>query len=138
MPQRAAAARGRMRSGPAQGSGSGSGDGVDLTLLQWMDAEEIDGFVDWSEFQHPTFSADGSKIIARGNIAGEGKKTKKMGFGVLSLEGELLHTYTLDEYLPEGTRYVQPKWSPDGRYLTFGAKFFKQQQYLMKNVIQEK
>ena len=27
---------------------------ADLSVLHWMDAEGIDGFVDWVEFQHPT------------------------------------------------------------------------------------
>lgn len=31
--------------------------GADLSVLQWMDAEGIDGFVDWVEFQHPTLGA---------------------------------------------------------------------------------
>jgi hypothetical protein len=30
---------------------------VDLSVLQWMDADGIDGFVDWVEFQHPTLGA---------------------------------------------------------------------------------
>jgi hypothetical protein len=51
-PGGAAATRGRM--GPGAGQASGSGDGADLAILNWMDAEEIDGFVDWTEFQHPT------------------------------------------------------------------------------------
>ncbi|MFC1639733.1 M14 family metallopeptidase [Gemmatimonadota bacterium] len=30
---------------------------ADLSVLQWMDAEGIDGFVDWVAFQHPTLGA---------------------------------------------------------------------------------
>ena len=55
MPARGAGAppaMGRMR--PGGGQASGSGNGADLALLNWMDAEGIDGFVDWTEFQHPT------------------------------------------------------------------------------------
>jgi hypothetical protein len=29
-------------------------EGIDLRLLQWMDAEKIDGFVKWAPFRHPT------------------------------------------------------------------------------------
>ncbi|HEX7486145.1 MAG TPA: M14 family metallopeptidase [Vicinamibacterales bacterium] len=29
-------------------------EGIDLRLLQWMDAEKIDGFVKWVPFRHPT------------------------------------------------------------------------------------
>jgi hypothetical protein len=34
--------------------GVGSGAGADLALLRWMDSENVDGFVDWTEFEHPT------------------------------------------------------------------------------------
>ncbi len=51
----AAATRGRM--GAAGSRGAGSGDGADLAILRWMEAEGIDGFVDWTEFQHPTLGA---------------------------------------------------------------------------------
>ncbi len=44
----------RARPGAASGGGAGSGDGADLEILRWMDDEGIDGFVDWTEFQHPT------------------------------------------------------------------------------------
>jgi hypothetical protein len=30
---------------------------IDLRLLQWMDAEKIDGFVEWQPFNHPTLGA---------------------------------------------------------------------------------
>jgi hypothetical protein len=29
-------------------------EGIDLRLLQWMDSEKIDGFVNWTPFKHPT------------------------------------------------------------------------------------
>jgi len=29
-------------------------EGIDLRLLQWMDSEKVDGFVNWSPFSHPT------------------------------------------------------------------------------------
>ena len=29
-------------------------EGIDLRLLQWMDSEKIDGFVNWTPFTHPT------------------------------------------------------------------------------------
>ena len=57
MPTGAGAGRGR---GGAGGSGAmagqGEGDfaeGIDLPLLQWMDGEKIDGFVNWTPFKHP-------------------------------------------------------------------------------------
>jgi hypothetical protein len=31
-----------------------SAEGIDLRLLQWMDAEKIDGFVTWTSYRHPT------------------------------------------------------------------------------------
>jgi len=69
MPSRGAPpAMGRMRPGAVQASGSG--DGADLALLSWMDAEGIDGFVDWAEFQHPTLGTveiGGFKPYATGN-----------------------------------------------------------------------
>jgi len=42
-----------------QGSEGGRGEGgsdaaADLALLRWMDGEGIDGYVDWTNFQHPT------------------------------------------------------------------------------------
>jgi hypothetical protein len=56
----AAAGGGRGR-GAAGGAGMMGGategdfaEGVDLRLLQWMDAEKIDGFVAWTPFKHPT------------------------------------------------------------------------------------
>ena len=40
------------------GSGTGVdgdiGEGIDLRLLQWMDSEKVDGFVNWTPFKHPT------------------------------------------------------------------------------------
>ena len=30
---------------------------TDLRLLRWMDAEDIAGFVDWTEYQHPTLGS---------------------------------------------------------------------------------
>jgi len=54
-PQGAAGARGRMR--PGAGQSSGSGGGVDQRLLEWMDAAALDGFVDWTEYQHPELGA---------------------------------------------------------------------------------
>jgi hypothetical protein len=32
----------------------GTPEGIDLRLLQWMDSEKIDGFVNWTPFTHPT------------------------------------------------------------------------------------
>jgi hypothetical protein len=49
--------------GMAAGGGRGAGIGAaatdgtaafDLRLLRWMDAEKIDGFVNWTPFKHPT------------------------------------------------------------------------------------
>jgi hypothetical protein len=64
----AAPAMGRMR--PGGGQTSGSSNGADLALLNWMDAEGVDGFVDWTEFQHPTLGTveiGGFKRYASGN-----------------------------------------------------------------------
>jgi len=47
---------GRGSTGPA-GPGSdaeAAAEAIDLRLLQWMDAEKIDGFVPWTPFKHPT------------------------------------------------------------------------------------
>jgi hypothetical protein len=40
-----------MPAGDPQGE---SPEGIDSRLLQWMDAEKIDGFVAWTPFKHPT------------------------------------------------------------------------------------
>jgi hypothetical protein len=55
----ALAQRGRMPgAAPDAASLSGaSAEGIDLRLLQWMDAEKIDGFVPWTPFAHPTLGA---------------------------------------------------------------------------------
>jgi hypothetical protein len=48
--------RGAGGRGGAAGSGAPADaepEGVDLRLLQWMDAEKIDGFVNWTPFKHP-------------------------------------------------------------------------------------
>lgn len=37
-----------------QGGSSSGSDGIDKELLKWMDKENIDGFVDWKTFNHPT------------------------------------------------------------------------------------
>jgi hypothetical protein len=38
-----------------QGAGAGDGSGAfDLRFLRWLDAEKIDGFVNWTPFNHPT------------------------------------------------------------------------------------
>jgi hypothetical protein len=46
-------ARGGMAAGAADAGGE-TPEGVDLRLLQWMDAEKVDGFVKWTPFKHPT------------------------------------------------------------------------------------
>jgi hypothetical protein len=43
--------------GRGAGTGAAATDGAatfDLRLLRWMDAEKIDGFVNWTPFKHPT------------------------------------------------------------------------------------
>jgi len=35
-------------------SASRDGGGTELAILRWMDSDGVDGFVDWTEFQHPT------------------------------------------------------------------------------------
>jgi hypothetical protein len=55
--QRGGAAGGGARGGAAAGTADAPGEtpeGIDLRLLQWMDAEKIDGFVAWTPFKHPT------------------------------------------------------------------------------------
>jgi hypothetical protein len=51
--------RGMASGGGGRGAGTGAAatDGTaafDLRLLRWMDAEKIDGFVNWTPFKHPT------------------------------------------------------------------------------------
>jgi len=46
-----AAGRGGMA--PAE-AGAGGPSFIDLRLLRWMDAEKIDGFVNWQPYKHPT------------------------------------------------------------------------------------
>jgi hypothetical protein len=59
------AAPGRAGAGVQEGPGAGrvgaaSADSAagtaafDLRLLRWMDAEKVDGFIDWTPFKHPT------------------------------------------------------------------------------------
>ena len=48
---------GRSGMGARRTAGSGSGaqsEGIDKTLLDWMDKEEIAGFVNWQPYAHPT------------------------------------------------------------------------------------
>jgi hypothetical protein len=51
-PPGAAAMRERMG-----GSRPDADGGADLALLRWMDAQGVDGFADWAEFQHATLGA---------------------------------------------------------------------------------
>ena len=37
-----------------QGGGSSGSDGIDKELLKWMEKENVEGFVDWKTFNHPT------------------------------------------------------------------------------------
>ncbi len=47
--------RGRGVIGPAAAAeAEAPPEGIDLRLLQWMDNEKIDGFVNWTPFNHPT------------------------------------------------------------------------------------
>jgi hypothetical protein len=43
-----------MTAGPGAGADADIGEAIDLRLLQWMDAEKVDGFVAWAPFKHPT------------------------------------------------------------------------------------
>ena len=78
---------------PGGSPASGSGDGADLAVLKWMDAEGIDGFVDWTEFQHPTLGAveiGGFKRYTTGNppaseLAALGESHAKFAVYLLSL-----------------------------------------------------
>ena len=49
--------RGRGGQPGASDSEGGTAEGIDLRLLQWMDAEKVDGFVPWAPFNHPTLGA---------------------------------------------------------------------------------
>jgi len=52
--------RGRGGQGAAPGGEGDAGaapEGIDLRLLQWMDAEKVDGFAPWTPFTHPTLGA---------------------------------------------------------------------------------
>jgi hypothetical protein len=40
--------------GSAAADADAAAEGIDLRLLQWMDVEKIDGFVNWTPFRHPT------------------------------------------------------------------------------------
>ena len=48
--------RGAGRGAGAAGAGGAEaiGEGIDLRLIQWMDSEKVDGFVNWAPFKHPT------------------------------------------------------------------------------------
>ncbi len=46
--------RGAMGASALEGASADAPEGIDLRLLQWMDAEKIDGFVQWTPFRHPT------------------------------------------------------------------------------------
>lgn len=57
MPAGAAAAfaqRGAGAGGGAARPGADAADSIDQRLLQWIDAEKIDGFAAWTTFAHPT------------------------------------------------------------------------------------
>jgi hypothetical protein len=51
---------GQRGAGRGAGAGAGTGaegdggEGIDLRLLQWMDGEKVDGFVNWAPFKHPS------------------------------------------------------------------------------------
>jgi hypothetical protein len=51
---------GQRGAGRGAGAGAGAGaegdggEGIDLRLLQWMDSEKVDGFVNWTPFKHPS------------------------------------------------------------------------------------
>ena len=47
-------ARGAMGGMTLDAGAADAPEGIDLRLLQWMDAEKIDGFVKWTAFKHPT------------------------------------------------------------------------------------
>jgi len=64
MPPAAAAALAQRGMGGAGATGprpadaaASAAESIDLRLLQWMDAEKIDGFVPWTAFTHPTLGA---------------------------------------------------------------------------------
>lgn len=47
-------ARGAMGGAAADAASADVPEGIDLRLVQWMDADKIDGFVKWTPFKHPT------------------------------------------------------------------------------------
>ncbi|RPJ84571.1 MAG: hypothetical protein EHM13_03770, partial [Acidobacteria bacterium] len=54
VPPGASTGRGRPGTPGAPEADVAPAQGVDLRLLQWMDAEKVDGFVPWTPFTHPT------------------------------------------------------------------------------------
>jgi Zinc carboxypeptidase len=46
--------RGAMGAASPDAASPDGAEGIDARLLQWMDAEKIDGFVKWTPFAHPT------------------------------------------------------------------------------------
>ncbi len=53
-PSGMAAMRGRTGAAAAGADTAATPEGIDLRLIQWMDSEKIDGFVNWTPFTHPT------------------------------------------------------------------------------------
>ena len=50
-------ARGRAPSGARSGRDGADSESVDRKLLSWMDANGVDGFVEWMPYDHPTLGA---------------------------------------------------------------------------------
>jgi len=49
-----AAPQGGRAGGPGGGAAAGQGDAAfDLRLVRWMDAEKVNGFINWTPFKHP-------------------------------------------------------------------------------------
>jgi hypothetical protein len=51
---RAGGPGGGRAGGPGGGAGGGDSAAFDLRLLRWMDAEKVNGFINWTPFKHPT------------------------------------------------------------------------------------
>ncbi|UCE23293.1 MAG: PD40 domain-containing protein [Candidatus Zixiibacteriota bacterium] len=105
---------------------------LNSTDLMLLDLETgISRVLDKRSWWIPTFSPDGRKILACGQVG----ENNTAGIVVFSLEGQILHEYDLGESFTSGTTISSPDWSPDGTQLVFNTRNMKYETYLMKNVL---
>jgi Tol biopolymer transport system component len=101
------------------------------------------GHVEKLEYQKerlgfPVWSPDGNHLVAVGRVGGGEEEMPNELFIVSPGDGKLKNLDIARYLPPKGGIWLSPDWSPDGRRITFGTRFWRYETNLIQNLIPNK